>query len=184
VRQRFWDGQDKMLRDDVTKIKGNHLITFGGQYQRNYDLHQRNDNGQGIMNSPVYQITSGGGMTYPSQYRPTGVPSAQISNYEKLYSEVLGIVDQSQDLFTRTGPQLTLQPPGSFMYDQSIIPSYNVYFTDTWLHSHLRSELHVGNAALRVEREAGRVDGHQRTSVQRDRLSERAPSRGLTRAGL
>ena len=132
VRQRFWDGQDKMLRDDVTKIKGNHLITFGGQYQRNYDYHLRNDNGQGIMNSPVYQITSGGGMTYPSQYRPVGVPSAQISNYNKLYSEVLGIVDQSQDLFTRTGPQLTLQPPGSFMYDQSIIPSYNVYFTDTW----------------------------------------------------
>ncbi len=132
VRQRFWDGQDKMLRDDVTKIKGNHLITFGGQYQRNFDYHLRNDNGQGIMNSPVYQITSGGGMTYPSQYRPTGVPSAQISNYNKLYSEVLGIVDQSQDLFTRSGSNLTLQPPGSFMYDQSVIPSYNVYFTDTW----------------------------------------------------
>ena len=27
VRQRFWDGQDKMLRDDVTMIKGNHLFS-------------------------------------------------------------------------------------------------------------------------------------------------------------
>ncbi len=132
VRQRFWDGQDKMIRDDVTKIKGNHMISFGGQYQRNFDYHLRNDNGQGIMNQAVYQITSGGGMTYPSQYRPAAVPSAQISNYNKLYSEVLGIVDQSQDLFTRSGTALNLQPPGSFMYDQSIIPSYNVYFTDTW----------------------------------------------------
>ncbi len=132
VRQRFWDGQDKMLRDDVTKIRGNHLITFGGMYERNFDYHLRNDNGQGIMNAPVYQITSGGGMTYPSNYRPTGVPTSQISNYNKLYSEVLGIVDQSQDLFTRSGSQLTLQPPGSSMFDQSIIPSYNIYFTDTW----------------------------------------------------
>jgi len=132
VRQRFWDGQDKMLRDDVTKIMGNHLMNFGGQYMRNFDYHLRNDNGQGIMNSPVYQIVNGSGDTYPSQYRPTGVPSSQISNYNKLYSEVLGIVGQSQDLFTRSGAQLTLQPPGSFMYDQSIIPSYNIYFTDTW----------------------------------------------------
>jgi len=29
VRQRFWDGQDKMVRDDVSKIKGNHLFGFG-----------------------------------------------------------------------------------------------------------------------------------------------------------
>src|SRR6185437_7851490 len=32
VRQRFWDGQDKNLRDDVTFLKGNHLFSFGGAY--------------------------------------------------------------------------------------------------------------------------------------------------------
>jgi hypothetical protein len=132
VRQRFWDGQDKMLKDDVTKIKGNHLITFGGQYMHQFDYHLRNDNGQGIMNAPVYQITSGGGMTYPTAYRPAGVPTNQFGAYNKLYSEVLGIVNQSQDLFTRSGSQLTLQPPGSYMFDQSYIPSYNLYFADTW----------------------------------------------------
>ena len=132
VRQRFWDGQDKMLRDDITKIRGNHLLTFGGQYQRNFDYHLRNDNGQGIMNSPVYQIARGGGLLYPDAYRPTGVPSSQVNTYNNLYSEVLGIVDQPQDLYTRSGPQLTLQPPGSSMFDQSIIPSYNLYITDTW----------------------------------------------------
>ncbi|HWC96879.1 MAG TPA: carboxypeptidase-like regulatory domain-containing protein [Candidatus Sulfopaludibacter sp.] len=132
VRQRFWDGQDKMLRDDVTKVKGNHQLSFGGQYQRNFDYHLRNDNGQGIMNAPVYQITNGPGVAYPSQYRPSTIPVAQTSNWNKLYSEVLGIVSQPQDLYTRSGPQLTLQPPGSFMYDQSVIPSYNVYFSDVW----------------------------------------------------
>jgi len=132
VRQRFWDGQDKMIRDDVTKLKGNHMISIGGQYMRNYDYHLRNDNGGGIMNAPVYQIYAGPGVTFPSTYRPTAVPSNQTSTWNKYYSEVLGIVAQPQDLYTRSGPQLTLQPPGSFMFDQSIIPSYNVYFTDTW----------------------------------------------------
>ncbi len=132
VRQRFWDGQDKMIKDDVTKLKGNHLITFGGMYQRNFDYHLRNDNGQGIMNSPVYQITNGPGIAFGSNYRPAAVPSSQTSNWNKYYAEILGIVSQPQDLFTRSGAQLNLQPPGSYMYDQSIIPSYNLYFTDTW----------------------------------------------------
>ena len=132
MRQRFWDGQDKMLRDDVSWIKGNHLIAFGGTYQRNYDYHLRNDNGQGTMNASVYQIARGGGVTYPSANIPAGLPTSQLNTYNNLYSEVLGIVDIPQNLYTRSGPKLTLDPPGSFMYDQSIIPSYNLYVTDTW----------------------------------------------------
>ena len=134
VRQRFWDGQDKMIRDDVTMIKGNHLLAVGGSYERNYDYHLRNDNGGGIMNSPVYQIGSGSmpGVVFPSQYIPADVATNQLSAWRTLYTEVLGIVHQPQDLYTRSGPQLTLQPPGSFMFDQSIIPSYNLYATDTW----------------------------------------------------
>ena len=136
VRQRFWDGQDKAFRDDVTKIKGNHLITFGGQYQRNFDYHLRTDNGGGIFNQPVDQIGPRGGfapgLNFSSQYIPAGVPTSQYATYEKLYEEVLGIVTQPQTLYTRSGPQLSLNPPGTPMFDQSIIPSYNLYFTDTW----------------------------------------------------
>ena len=136
VRQRFWDGQDKMVRDDVTKIKGNHLISFGGTYQRNFDYHLRTDNGGGIMNIPVDQIgqSSGvaSGINFPTQYIPAAVPSAQYSTYEKLYEEVLGIVTQPQTLYTRSGSQLTLNPPQTPMFDQSVIPSYQLYFTDTW----------------------------------------------------
>lgn len=136
VRQRFWDGQDKQIRDDVSKIKGNHLISFGGQYQRNFDYHLRTDNGGGIFNQPIDQIgqSSGfaSGITFPTQYIPAGVPSSQYSTYERYYEEILGIVTSPQDLYTRSGASLTLNPPGTPMFDQSIIPSYNVYFTDTW----------------------------------------------------
>ena len=58
TRQRFWDGQDKLVRDDLTMIRGNHLFQFGGNYQRNYDYHMRTDNGAGINDQIVYQIAS------------------------------------------------------------------------------------------------------------------------------
>jgi len=136
TRQRFWDGQDKGIRDDVTRIHNNHLITFGGLYQRNFDYHLRTDNGGGIMNQPVDQIGPSSG-TAPglsgwSNYIPAGVPSAQYATYERLYEEVMGIVTQPQDLYTRSGAQLSLNPAGTPMFDQSIIPSYQVYVTDTW----------------------------------------------------
>ena len=37
VRQRFWDGQDQLIRDDMSWVKGNHLLQFGGSYQHNYN---------------------------------------------------------------------------------------------------------------------------------------------------
>jgi hypothetical protein len=132
ARQRFWDGQDKVLRDDLTMIKGNHLIQVGGTYQRNYDYHLRNDNGVGIMNSTVYQVNSGSGITLPAQYIPSTVPANQQTAYNTLYNDVLGIVSQPQYMYTRAGSNLTLQPNGSYMFDQSIIPYYSAYFSDTW----------------------------------------------------
>jgi hypothetical protein len=136
ARQRFWDGQDNYLRDDVTLIRGNHLFQFGGNYQRNWDYHQRNDNGQGIMNAIVYQINSGGGITMTSAFQPVGLPGNQTSTWNRLYAEALGITSQPQVLFTRSGANLSLDPLGSNMFDKSTIPSYNMYFGDTW---HMKS---------------------------------------------
>ncbi len=48
VRTRFWDGQDNMIRDDLSWSKGTHFFQFGGIYQHNWNYHQRTDNGGGI----------------------------------------------------------------------------------------------------------------------------------------
>jgi len=132
TRQRFWDGHDSMFKDDVTKVKGNHVISFGGNYSRNFDYHARNDNGQGINTSPVYQIANGSGIQYSAADQPAGLPSSQVSTWNKYYSEVLGIVDQPQQLFTRSGASLTLNPAGTPMFDKSTIDFYNIYITDSW----------------------------------------------------
>ncbi|HTS62617.1 MAG TPA: carboxypeptidase-like regulatory domain-containing protein [Candidatus Acidoferrales bacterium] len=132
TRQRFWDGQDKTIKDDVTWIKGNHLIQFGGNYQRNFNYHSRTDNGQGINNQIVYQINNSGINFTNSPYIPTSVPSNQQSTYASLYAQVLGMVNQPQVAYTRAGANLQLQPVGSSAFDKSVIPYYNVYFGDTW----------------------------------------------------
>jgi hypothetical protein len=49
-----------------------------------------------------------------------------------LVASALGIVSIAQIAYTRTGPNLALNPPLTPAFDQSTIPYYNVYFSDTW----------------------------------------------------
>jgi len=141
VRTRFWDGHDNFLRDDWTMLKGNHLFTFGGAYQRNWDYHQRSDNGGGINYQPTYQLgqnnggEGGGGNVQFSSTLPAGVDPDQ---WAVLSAAALGIVTQSQIAYTRSGADLALNPPLTHASDQSTIPYYNVYFSDSW---HLKPSL-------------------------------------------
>ena len=136
IRQRVWDGQDKMIRDDLTWVKGNHLLQFGGQYQHNFNYHIRSDNGVGVNNQITYQIgrnaidwsSAAGGLPWI----PTSVPSAQRNAYANLASEVLGMVGLPQVAYARAGADLKLQPVGSSAFDQSVIKFYNLYISDTW----------------------------------------------------
>ena len=131
VRTRFWDGQDNFFRDDVTMLKGNHLFTFGGAYQRNYDWHQRSDNGGGINYQPTYQLgeSSSGGLVGFGSTLPAGV---NPKTWGREVAAVLGIVTDSQIAYTRAGSNLALNPPLTHAFDQSTIPYYNVYFSDSW----------------------------------------------------
>ncbi len=132
TRTRFWDGHDNMFKDDVTMLKGKHMLQFGGQYQHNWNYHQRSDNGGGINYFPVYQLgtTSGAGSGIDlTGFVPAGVPAA---TWGRDYAAMLGLVSIAQIAYTRTGSNLTLNPPLTPAYDQSTIPYYNLYFSDTW----------------------------------------------------
>ncbi|HTX35349.1 MAG TPA: carboxypeptidase-like regulatory domain-containing protein [Bryobacteraceae bacterium] len=133
VRQRFWDGQDKLIRDDLTMLKGNHLFAFGGAYQRNFDYHSRTDNGAGVNDQVSYLSTSSGfNWTSPVNYIPTSVPSSQYSTWETEYAYVLGMLSSTQVMYTRSVPGLNLEAVGTPATDKDIIPYYSVYFDDTW----------------------------------------------------
>ena len=140
IRTRFWDGMDHYVRDDMTMLHGNHLLTFGGAYQHNYNFHQRTDNGGGINFTPTYQLgdTTGAGNVSMAALYPGGVSSG--SQYDRYMAAMLGIVTDSQVAYTRTGANLALNPPLTPAFDQSTIPYYNVYFSDSW---HMKPTLTV-----------------------------------------
>jgi hypothetical protein len=130
VRTRFWDGQDYFYRDDLTMLKGNHLFTFGGAYQHNFNWHQRSDNGGGINFTPVYQLgdsIGGGAVDFSSTN-----PGVSTSRWGRDSAAVLGIVTDAQIAYTRSGANLALNPPLTHAFDQSTIPYYNVYWSDSW----------------------------------------------------
>jgi hypothetical protein len=131
TRQRTWDGHDSVYRDDLSLLHKNHLIQFGGSYQRNYDYFIRNDNGIGIDAALVYQITNGTGINFAAG-QPAGLPSSQVSTYNQLYAEVLGLVSQTQVLLTRSGQNLTLNPVGDPIHIHAVLPKYDLYASDSW----------------------------------------------------
>jgi hypothetical protein len=153
VRTRYWNGHDSQYRDDLTWIKGSHLIQIGGSYLRNNDTHKRNDNGGSINTYEQYLIGLGNGSSLTgidlSGYVPTGVSG---NKYGNLYSMVLGMVSSTQGLFTRglgtLANGLPLNPIKSCAISgvaatagcmsspavsaDSILPTYSVYWTDSW----------------------------------------------------
>jgi Carboxypeptidase regulatory-like domain len=143
TRTRYWDGHDQMVRDDVSNLRGNHLLQFGATYQRNWNQHQRTDNGGGINYAPVYELglgSSGSGLLGSSDFSnfapcsninpATGSPD--ISNCPALVAGALGIVSISQIAYTRAGASLTLNPPLTPAEDTLTVPYFNSYFSDTW----------------------------------------------------
>jgi hypothetical protein len=138
IRTRFWDGHDQMLRDDLSILKGNHLFQLGGTYQHNWDWHQRNDSGGSINAQPVYGVGDGANGSllssdiFPCSGVGAGGAPTTINNCGSLTAAVLGMVSVSSQAYTRSGPNLTLNPINTPAFDQSTIPYYNVYFSDTW----------------------------------------------------
>lgn len=139
VRTRFWDGHDNMIRDDVSWLKGRHFFQFGGTYQHNYDYHQRTDNGGGINYQTVYAMGAGAGaggdngMDMSGGYIPAAIHTAGLDTvWSQDYAIALGIPSTTQIAYTRTGSTLNLNPPNTPAFDQSTIPFYNLYFSDSW----------------------------------------------------
>ena len=145
TRTRFWDGKDHFLHDDVSWLKGNHLMQFGGQYQHNWNYHQRTDNGGGINYYPVYLLGDSGGSGYVDMTcgGTCLAPAFSGAILAREAAAVLGIVTDSQQAYTYSGSggQLALNTkPLTPASDKVTIPYYNLYFNDTW---HLKPSLTV-----------------------------------------
>ena len=72
-----WSGQRGPRRSELDPRQP--PVSVWRQYQRNFDKHQRNDNGVNIISSVVYQVNSGSGIAMPSAYIPSTVPANQAA---------------------------------------------------------------------------------------------------------
>ena len=131
IRTRFWDGQDNFFSDNFSLLKGNHLLQFGGQYQHNYNYHERSDSGGHINFTPTYELgdqQGSGGVDMADL--GGGYPSNETT--ARMAAAALGVVTDSQVAYTRSGPNLALNPPLTHAFDQMRIDYSNAYFSDSW----------------------------------------------------
>ena len=162
IRTRIWDGKDNFFRDDLTKLAGDHLIQFGGQFQHNFNFHQRTDNGASINYTPTYQIGDvggGGNVAYSSS--GLGSVGANTSAYARILDAYYGIVTDTQvaNTYSNKGGTLALNPATTPIGANTSIPYYNLYVTDTW---HARPSLTVNyGLGYALEMPPSERDGNQ-----------------------
>jgi hypothetical protein len=160
IRTRIWDGKDNYFTDNLTKLAGNHLIQFGGQYQHNFNYHQRTDNGASINFTPTYQIggdATGGNINYNA-----GIGKAATTGaFRRLADTYYGFVTAAQvaNTYSNSGGDLSLNAPLTAIGAHTTIPYYNLYVTDTW---HLKPSLTLNyGASYAIEMPPTERDGNQ-----------------------
>jgi hypothetical protein len=143
ARNRLWDGQDWTWSDSLSWLKGSHYLQLGGQYGHFYDIHARDDEVVAALTQMVYQIGNANSDLlwnngfYPQLCSAPGasatscMASSAVGSYENAAAEVMGIVNQSEQVFVRGGSNFALTGANT-LEDHSIIDSYSLYFTDSW----------------------------------------------------
>lgn len=162
IRTRIWDGKDNFFRDDLTKLKGSHLIQVGGQFQHNWNYHQRTDNGASINYTPTYQLgDSGGGGNIAYTSAGLGSVGAGTSANARFLDTYFGLVTDTQvaNTYSNSGGALTVNPPYTAIAAHTTIPYYNIYVTDTW-HALRSLTLNYG-LSYAIEMPPSERDGNQ-----------------------
>ncbi len=128
------------IYDDMTKILGKHQIQYGVNVNRITFTHARADKVIGSITSLVADIDQGSFLTIPSLNTPltcgTSVtsnclPSNQLTNYDRYYASVLGLVDNVGVLAVRNA-NLQPQPLGTFLRDDTTSWAPYMYVQDSY----------------------------------------------------
>jgi len=139
ARQRLWDGHNYNLADNVSWLKGTHFIRAGATFSH-AGVNFFRDDGQVGLIEPAYLIQQSTGLNIPATYQPPActaahtsacLPSNQISNWNSLYSQVLGLVDQGLQVGVR-GSSLNALPQGTTLFNNVHYDSFSLYATDSW----------------------------------------------------
>ncbi|HEX4750746.1 MAG TPA: carboxypeptidase-like regulatory domain-containing protein [Bryobacteraceae bacterium] len=134
--------QDRQLYDDMTKVWGKHTTQFGFSLNELPFTHARADKVLGSITSLVAQID--GDQTYLTSFtqadRPLScsstvtascLPSSQLTNWDRYYASLLGLVDNVSVLAVRNS-NLQPQPLGTLLRDVTNQWAPYFYAQDSW----------------------------------------------------
>jgi len=143
ARSRLWNGKDYNFNENMSWLKGKHLIQFGGRSEWQRFFHRRDDKVVGGLTSPVFtvgRLSSGShvtGIPFPAAGTPclTTNPDCSFSGVSSRwrtdYASILGIVERSQELFTRQS-DFSPNTPGTPLLQHTVVDSDALYVSDTW----------------------------------------------------
>jgi hypothetical protein len=146
-RNRAWYEHNYDYRDELTWLKGNHLFQFGGDMLHEWWHFNRYDNVVGGLTNLVYEVddgslhmtpdfepqSCGGGVTTQCLDPASNSSSpGEINTWKEYYADLLGIVNHSSVVATRTGPNLQLNPLGTPAASYVAVNTPSLYFSDSW----------------------------------------------------
>ncbi len=140
ARSRTWRDHIWQYGDNLTWVKSNHNLQFGGTWRRMPVFHERDDKVVGSLASLVYELNARTSTAVPGANRPAtcgaGVTAnclqtGDVARWNDLYTGMLGIVDKAGILAARDG-ELNLLPLGTPLQIDGQFHAYEFYANDVW----------------------------------------------------
>ncbi len=131
ARSRLWNGKDYSFFENLSWVKGKHLIQFGGRAGSQHFYHRRDDKVVGGLTSEVFTI---GRLSSGSHVNGIPIPagfSGSTSRWRTDYASVLGIMERAQQLFTRAS-DFSPNPDGTPLQQHTVVDNYSLYVSDSW----------------------------------------------------
>lgn len=144
IRNQFNDNLDTQLNDDLTWIRGSHLVQMGLHLQRVNQFHVHTGKLGGAVNS--YNAVMGdnaGAATFlsiPNADQPEAcsatikancLPANFAGSWNNLYASILGLMDNNSIFVVRNG-QLAAQPVGTPLNMHALNYAIYPFIEDTW----------------------------------------------------
>ncbi|MBS1807112.1 MAG: carboxypeptidase regulatory-like domain-containing protein [Acidobacteria bacterium] len=169
ARDRIWNDRVWQYGDNLTWVKRNHNVQFGGTWRRMPVVQERTDKSAlGSLTSLVYELNARTATSVPAANRPatcgSGVTTnclqtGDVARWNDLYTGALGIVDRAGILAMRDS-QLNLLPLNTPIQIDSQYHSLEFYGNDVW---RLRNNLTL-TAGLTYALQTAPVDKNGRQS--------------------
>ncbi len=143
ARSRLWNGKDYTYLENLSYVKGNHLLQFGGRAGKQNFYHRRDDKVVGGLSSEVMTIgrnASSSGLVIPaSAIPPTCSPilltqclnPKDVQKWRNDYAAALGLIDRAQQLKTRAS-DFSPNLDGTPLQQHTVVDNYSLYITDSW----------------------------------------------------